>query len=538
MSIIIVILSVIFVLGIAINIHEFGHFAVAKLLGIRVEAYSFFGLGKMIWYKEIGNTKYGISPIPIGAYVKLYGDEATSSLEGGSSEENVEAFLEERNIGKIDEEKHAKFVVPDSELYELRPRWQKFLVMVGGPFMNIMLALAIPFAGGLIYGVPSQPSPVVNSVKPGGAAEVAGIKVGDRIVGFDGVENPSWDRIRNDSLIAPEMNIPLTVERNGQRSNLTIKPTREEVKGNSVGSLDFAPAEPVILAPQPDSPASQAGLQRGDKAISINGETVGSVDNFKELIQKHKENPINLVVVRNNETKQITLQAKIGEDGKALIGTGLSNQSLDREKASISQAAAFAVNTNLEIIRLTGRVFGQLFAGERSVKDAGVAGPIGIVQQKQIEFVHPAAGQFLFRGHAQVVGELVRRAERGIGEARKAFRSVPFAGIKIVTHRADQAVGVAAHAGQGAAQHLVGLPVAVHIGGQERADALIVGVADDFEKAVVVERFAKVHEASAAPGAIGGVGQFHKIFFKLDAPAAGGRRARSRIKLKEAVRWQ
>ena len=136
----------------------------------------------------------------------------------------------------------------------------------------------------------------------------------------------------------------------------------------------------MILAPQPDSPASQAGLQRGDKAISINGETVGSVDNFKELIQKHKENPINLVVVRNNETKQITLQAKIGEDGKALIGTGLSNQSLDREKASISQAAAFAVNTNLEIIRLTGRVFGQLFAGERSVKDAGVAGPIGIVQ--------------------------------------------------------------------------------------------------------------------------------------------------------------
>lgn len=359
MSIIIVILSVIFVLGIAINIHEFGHFAVAKLLGMRVEAYSFFGLGPRIWGKKIGHTDYRISAIPLGAYVKLYGDEATGALEGGESKGEV---------------------VPDSELYELRPRWQKFLVMVGGPFMNIVLALAIPFAGGLIYGVPSQPSPVVNSVKSGGAAELAGIKVGDRIVGFDGVENPSWDRIRNDSLIAPDMQIPLTVERNGQRTNLTIKPTREDVKGNSVGSLDFAPAEPVILVPQPDSIAAQAGLQRGDKAISINGETVGSVDNFKELIQKHKETPINLVIVRNNETKPITLQAKIGEDGKALIGTGLSNQSLDREKASISQAAAFAVNTNLEIIRLTGRVFGQLFAGERSVKDAGVAGPIGIVQ--------------------------------------------------------------------------------------------------------------------------------------------------------------
>ncbi len=358
-DIILVILAVIFVLGIAINIHEFGHFAVAKLLGMRVEAYSFFGLGPRIWGKKIGHTDYRISAIPLGAYVKLYGDEATGALEGGESK------------GEI---------VPDSELYELRPRWQKFLVMVGGPFMNIMLALAIPFAGGLIYGVPSISSPVVNSVKAGGAAEQAGIKVGDRVVGFDGVENPSWERIRNDSLIAPDMEIPVVVERNGQRNNLTIKPTREELKGNSVGSLDFSPTELVILSPMPDSPAQKAGIQKGDKAISVNGETVGSVSSFQELIQKHKENPINLVVVRNNETKEIVLQAKIGEDGKALIGTGLSNQSLDREKVSVSQAAAFAVNTNLEIIRLTGRVFGQLFAGERSVKDAGVAGPIGIVQ--------------------------------------------------------------------------------------------------------------------------------------------------------------
>ncbi|MDQ3088746.1 MAG: RIP metalloprotease RseP [Acidobacteriota bacterium] len=358
-DILIVILAVIFVLGIAINIHEFGHFAVAKLFGMRVEAYSFFGLGPRIWGKKIGHTDYRISAIPLGAYVKLYGDEATGALEGGESKGEV---------------------VPDSELYELRPRWQKFLVMVGGPFMNIMLALAIPFAGGLIYGVPATPSPVVNSIKPGGAAELAGIKVGDRIVGFDGVENPSWERIRNDSLISPEMEKPITVERNGQRTNLTIKPTREDLKGNSVGSLDFAPAEPVILSPTPDLPAAQAGFQRGDKAISVNGETVGSVTNFQELIQKHKENPIKVVVVRNNETKEITVQPKIGEDGKALLGTALSNQSSDREKASVSQSAAFAVNTNLEIIRLTGRVFGQLFAGERSVKDAGVAGPIGIVQ--------------------------------------------------------------------------------------------------------------------------------------------------------------
>ena len=85
-------------------------------------------------------------------------------------------------------------------------------------------------------------------------------------------------------------------------------------------------------------------------------------------------------IVRNNEVKEVIVQAKIGEDGKALIGADISNRSLDTEKASIGQAAAFAVNANLEIIRMTGKVFGQMFAGERSPKDAGLAGPIGIVQ--------------------------------------------------------------------------------------------------------------------------------------------------------------
>src|SRR3954470_15779400 len=111
------ILAVLFVFGIAINIHEFGHFIIAKIFGMRVEAYSFFGLGPRVWGFKIGHTDYRVSAIPLGAYVKLYGDEATGPLEGTDNQSEP---------------------VPASELYELRPRWQKFLVMVGGPFMNIV----------------------------------------------------------------------------------------------------------------------------------------------------------------------------------------------------------------------------------------------------------------------------------------------------------------------------------------------------------------------------------------------------------------
>ena len=358
-DVLLVILAVIFVLGIAINIHEFGHFIVAKLFGMRVEAYSFFGLGPRIWGFKVGHTDYRISAIPLGAYVKLYGDEATAPLEGGDSAEQEK--------------------VPETELYELRPRWQKFLVMLGGPFMNVMLALAIPFAGALIYGVPSMPSPVVANVKEGGAAAVAGIQVGDRIVGFDGLENPTWQRIDNDSKISPERTIPVVVERNGSRLDLRVTPTRIEDRGNVIGSLDMDPTELVILSPQPGSPAEAAGVQRGDKALAINGATVTGVKSFKDTIQESKGAPVTLTVIRGNEPRELTVQPKDNGSGEFLIGAGISNQSQDKEKATIGQSAAFAVNTNLEIIRLTGRVFGQLFSGQRSVKDAGLSGPVGIV---------------------------------------------------------------------------------------------------------------------------------------------------------------
>lgn len=359
-DILLVILAVVFVLGVAINIHEFGHFIVAKLLGMRVEAYSFFGLGPRIWGFKVGHTDYRISAIPLGAYVKLYGDEATSSLEGGES------------TGEK---------VPDSELYELRPRWQKFLVMVGGPFMNIMLALAIPFVGAMMNGIPAVTSPTVGVVKSGGAAESAGIKTGDRIVKFEGVDNPSWERIRMDSLVSPEKEIPVTVDRGGQLIDLTIKPTRVEEKGTAVGMLDFEPSEIVVIqSPQPDSPAQKAGLVSGDRIVSINGTTVRGVENFKGLVQENKNNPLQIAVLRNGQSQNFTVTPTIQPSGNAIIGANISNQPVDREKGSVLQAAGFAVNANWQVLRLTGTVFGQLFTGQRSVKDAGLAGPVGIVQ--------------------------------------------------------------------------------------------------------------------------------------------------------------
>jgi regulator of sigma E protease len=358
----IAILAVIFVLGVAINIHEFGHFIIAKLFGMRVEAYSFFGLGPRIWGFKAGHTDYRISAIPLGAYVKLYGDESNVGLEGKDETEDA---------------------VPESELYELRPRWQKFLVMLGGPFMNLVLAMAIPFTMAMLYGVPSNPAPIVGFVEAGGAADKAGIKPGDRVLNFEGKENPTWERIRNDALLIPEKEVPIVVERGGQRLPLTIVPSKLTHDGQTAGELDFdvdPGTEPVVVGQiSAGMPAAETDLKVGDWVVSVNGSAVKNRQEMKRIIADSKGQPIKLLINRNGERKEIETYA-VQKENDWLIGIGFDTNLMSaREQVGAGGAVSYAFNTNFEILRITFKAFGQVSTGERSARDT-VSGPIGIVQ--------------------------------------------------------------------------------------------------------------------------------------------------------------
>ncbi len=359
----VVALAVLFVLGVAINIHEFGHFAVAKILGMRVEAYSFFGLGPRIWGFKKGDTDYRISAIPLGAYVKLYGDEATASLEGGESDGEE---------------------VPESELYELRPRWQKFLVMMGGPFMNVILALAIPFGMAMAMGVPSVSAPIVGYVTPNGAAAKAGIEKGDRIVGYLGEVNPTWQRVEEDTILIPGKASPITVLRDGKRIDLTVTPATREINGQELGDLQMAPdmgVEPVVVGMIQDGmPAASSDLRVGDEIKAVNGKPVRNQQDAKTYILEAGESPVVLTVMRGEEQLDISMQSKkVGE--ARMVGIAFSNSSSTFDRVGMIGAANFAFDFNWRILRLTGKAFGQVFSGEKSIKQGGIAGPVGIVQQ-------------------------------------------------------------------------------------------------------------------------------------------------------------
>src|SRR5216110_1604579 len=154
------ILAFIFILGAAVILHEFGHFIIAKLFKIRVETFS-VGFGPRLFGRKYGTTDYRVSAIPLGGYVKLGGDESNAPIEGEGAPD-----------------------IPPHERFDLRPRWQRIMVAIAGPVMNILTALSIPFAAALIYGVPTMPAPVVSLVRSGGSAEQAGLKPGDRIISF------------------------------------------------------------------------------------------------------------------------------------------------------------------------------------------------------------------------------------------------------------------------------------------------------------------------------------------------------------------
>jgi regulator of sigma E protease len=264
----------------------------------------------------------------------------------------------------------------------LRPRWQKIAVAVAGPVMNILTALTITAASAMWAGVPATPPPVVKVIKQNGAAEQAGLKLNDHIVSFNGVENPSWSRITGDALLSPEQPIPLVVERGGQRVALTIKPTRRTDSGEAVGVLDFGVWPVSVDALTPDSPAQEAGLQRGDRILAVNGELVQDPEQLTQFIQSHKSEPITMQIERNGATSDLTMRVRKLSDGTERLGF---KPILDAplEKVGPIGAFAYSVGYNLEVLRLTGKALGQLFQGSRSARDT-ISGPIGIARASAV----------------------------------------------------------------------------------------------------------------------------------------------------------
>ena len=180
--------AVLFTFGLVIFLHEFGHFLVCKLTGIKVEAFS-FGFGPELFGRIKGDTRYSIRAIPLGGYVKPAG-------------ENIE-----EGTGQPDE-------------YFSKPWYTRLGVVLAGPFMNYLLAFVV-FTGVILFVGEPVPSPVLGGVLKGDPASAAGLKTGDRILSVDGVPVMDWPHMAD--LIHKKVNAPVSIEYQRASEKTTVK---------------------------------------------------------------------------------------------------------------------------------------------------------------------------------------------------------------------------------------------------------------------------------------------------------------------------
>jgi regulator of sigma E protease len=337
-----------------IVIHEFGHFIVAKMLGIAVETFS-VGFGPRLLGFKLGDTDYRISAIPLGGYVKFRGENL--ELLQGKSEGAVDEFLS-------------------------HPKWKRFLVALAGPVFNLVTALMIPTAA-ILYGfqadIYDSQQVVIGEVTPGSTAEQSGLQKGDRIIAFAGQKNPTWSYWRDSVITNLGEDIPVTVDRNGQIINLKLRP-RIETRGNEpYGVVDLEPPLSYIGVAQvrKDTPAERAGLQIGDKITAIDGAPVTGWHQFRRTIQEGRE--VTLTVQRGQET--LTMNSTPQKDGDDyMLGFTRVFETKLLKTDSLAAALRYGWDYNLRVLKFTGTAFQQIFTGQRSARNS-VYGPIGIAEQ-------------------------------------------------------------------------------------------------------------------------------------------------------------
>lgn len=347
----------IIVIGFMVLIHEFGHYAVAKLLGVRVEQFA-IGFGKRLFGFKKGGTDYRINALPFGGYVKMSGENPMDERTGDPAE-----FLS-------------------------HPRWHRFLVAIAGPVMNILLAVFLLTGVYMVhYEHPAyldQPA-VVGWVDHGSPADKKGIEPGDRITEIDGVQNPTWEQVEEKQLISANQPLAFAVQRQGQTIlEGTIVPAGVIIDGSEAGTAGWGPKQPVIIGDlEAGMPAAKAGLKEGDKIVSMDGQPVPSIQAMIDRLQQTKNKPVQLVVERDGKDLNVTVTpvlADTGTAGEKHYRLGFRNSyPTTVSKLSLSSAFKHSLEDNKRYSALVLELVGKLVQHKASLNT--VSGPIGIAEQ-------------------------------------------------------------------------------------------------------------------------------------------------------------
>jgi regulator of sigma E protease len=357
-------------IGILVFVHEFGHFAAAKLSGMRADIFA-IGFGKRLFgYNKItgftfgdlpkdfdgkGNTDYRLCLLPLGGYVKI--------------------------AGMVDESFDTDFADKEPQPYEFRakPTWKKVFVITAGVIMNLFLAWIIFWGVNFFQGKQVITTTTIGYVEPNSLADSLGFLPEDRIISVNGKAVKNWEEIRTGVFVNTlGEDVSINVERNSDQINILIP--REKIPDNELEEQLFIPAgfEPQIKTVLDKSPAQSAGFSAGDILLEINNQKIYSSSKAIEMISSNPGKSITVTLLRNNEN--INLNVTPGKDGT--IGVSLSlkdNAPIEMQEygffESFKQGWAGIVN----ITELTFTMVAKVFKGQVEFGKA-FGGPVKIAQ--------------------------------------------------------------------------------------------------------------------------------------------------------------
>jgi regulator of sigma E protease len=345
---------VVILLGVMILVHELGHFWAALAVGIKVETFS-IGFGPRLFGIRRGETDFRLSAVPIGGYVSMLGQQALSEPE---------------------DESKAK----DPRSFQSKPRWQRAVVIVAGPLMNVILAIAI-VAGLYTYAYPKQSEtglPVITAIAPDSAAAEAGLQPGDKIIQLGSDKHPTWDYVLTQEALSANHPLHGVVDRHGERIPFTVVPHMDPRQG--IGVAGWSGEQNVqVQEVMENSPAAKAGLQPGDLFITVNERPVVSPLTIRQAVTHSGGKPVTLEIMRKGRTETLTIAPRATKDPKLPYQIGITFKlPVQWVKLAPGEALAQSWQFNKDNALMVFQVLRGLV--ERRISPKSLSGPIGISQ--------------------------------------------------------------------------------------------------------------------------------------------------------------
>jgi regulator of sigma E protease len=349
------------VLGVLISVHEFGHFIVAKAVGIQVLRFSLgFGRPLMAWRR--GETEYWISWIPLGGYVKMAGLE------------------EEGMVGELEGGK-ATVPIDPARAFDQQPLWARMAVILAGVTMNLVLAFVIYTGLVAVTGEPRLAVTPVDSVDaarlPAGAEALAGLRRGDRIVAINGDSLRTWDDFDEKVITGPE---ELRFQIAGRPEPLVVRAARDTATRHKLvrAVVQLRPARigPVNFG----QPAQRAGLRGGDVVVRIDSDTIVSWTDMVRRIHVSTGKPLVLTVLRDDSLMKITVTPEETDSAGQHFGIIGAYDNPPTVRVPVSFGTALSLGIRITGRQIVGVVIAvkRLVTGQASARELG--GPISIAQ--------------------------------------------------------------------------------------------------------------------------------------------------------------